>query len=1012
MRQTLSVIETARAVAVKLGFEPDEIRFIPEAAPEMELNGRAYVYAGAVEPGGAVVLYGRSLIPEATVGIAAHAIVHAKAAKGAIAFPDGPPPEGVTQCSRALWRAVRSRRVERDAAAVTMLAEMARIKAETSKLPGASAWREAYRLLDKDFDESKHPRDDRGRFSESGGGDGDLPAPPDKDEREHPGKGYSKDAYVKDGVIHTSNVYDAQRALYEDREVELEQPKQVATLIQELGRVAMQMQKQGKAAPFFDLCKVTVKGTNLFCAETKGIPRVEMPQMDKAQTILFIKHLEDKGYKIEKGKEKATNLRATQNQLNGAKVALNMDKYVTTGKGPRRIIVSRSDYVLDGHHKWAAKIGLDAADNKLSNDTKLDIWRVDISITKLLKEAQAFTGGKGAKPAEQQPVAAKKDFDESKHPRDEHGRWTEGGGGGTVGEDQPAPPPDEEPTTTPEVINVGGDEWNKQTAVRLEREYQQARPALDKLAKGAVGSLVAQAEETDVDEEEGPVIPEEWEQLSNSEQSYVEEEYVKQNTDSFYQSEVDNYFEDQATDDAMSQIEYEFNKDFEHEWADEPLADFRAEFEEESGKKIPFTDEQILDALKLSFEPGHYPKIKGLDIGFDDSELQEPEGKAPPEQITMPGIEPPDYSKLLTKDMRDGIIETLTEAFKDAGEKKASDMEPPDYLKDSAEEMVGEFWAQMADSEKWDFAVNQTTIMEDYTPSKTGGGEEAAVELLHVDKLPEEYNPLGSTSGVGYKETQQMARYLSATRTLDILKERKLPVPSAATLARIDSRLWSGWKNSSTSQQGLLLQVATADELGGRLNEYTGARPYGNEKPAKTIDPEALRRDADAKYPEIGGYAGVKAYLRAKWETSQYMLDQAGIGELELYRAIGIGKEKFTEAQKAILRSMQMVGNYKKVPNLVVDRNGAASTSTNRSVCNNWGSDTDRVVLRTLVPRTAVVSVPAYGINIQSESEVVIAGTAWKSWDAWLGEAPLFSNVPMGPNGSGMGDDAPVLKAA
>src|SRR5262245_16585839 len=123
MRQTLSVIETARAVAVKLGFEPDEIRFIPEAAPEMELNGRAYVYAGTVEPGGAVVLYGRSLVPEATVGIAAHAIVHAKAAKGAIAFPEGPPPEGVTQCSRALWRAVRSRRDERDAAGVAMLAE-------------------------------------------------------------------------------------------------------------------------------------------------------------------------------------------------------------------------------------------------------------------------------------------------------------------------------------------------------------------------------------------------------------------------------------------------------------------------------------------------------------------------------------------------------------------------------------------------------------------------------------------------------------------------------------------------------------------------------------------------------------------------------------------------------------------------------------------------------------------------------------------------------------------------
>jgi hypothetical protein len=31
--------------------------------------------------------------------------------------------------------------------------------------------------------------------------------------------------------------------------------------------------------PKFDLCKVTVKGTNLFCVESKGIPRIKMPQL-------------------------------------------------------------------------------------------------------------------------------------------------------------------------------------------------------------------------------------------------------------------------------------------------------------------------------------------------------------------------------------------------------------------------------------------------------------------------------------------------------------------------------------------------------------------------------------------------------------------------------------------------------------------------------------------------------------------------------------------------------------
>jgi hypothetical protein len=43
-----------------------------------------------------------------------------------------------------------------------------------------------------------------------------------------------------------------------------------------------------------------------------------------------------------------------------------------------------------------------------------------------------------------------------------------------------------------------------------------------------------------------------------------------------------------------------------------------------------------------------------------------------------------------------------------------------------------------------------------------------------------------------------------------------------------------------------------------------------------------------------------------------------------------------------------------------------------------------------------VVSVPAYGINIVGEHEVVVAGTAWKGWDAWKGAAPLHEQVKIG----------------
>jgi hypothetical protein len=55
-----------------------------------------------------------------------------------------------------------------------------------------------------------------------------------------------------------------------------------------------------------------------------------------------------------------------------------------------------------------------------------------------------------------------------------------------------------------------------------------------------------------------------------------------------------------------------------------------------------------------------------------------------------------------------------------------------------------------------------------------------------------------------------------------------------------------------------------------------------------------------------------------------------------------------------------------------------------------------RVVLRAEVPRTAVLSVPAYGVNVHSEHEVVVTGTSWRGWDAWSDKAPSFEDVPMG----------------
>lgn len=210
--------------------------------------------------------------------------------------------------------------------------------------------------------------------------------------------GYSNDATFKEGIVYTSNVDDAVRALYENRKVVLDQPKTISVLMDKLRAVTKRMIALGERAPLFNLCNVTVRGTNLFCVDSKGIPRIHMPQLDDDETRRFRAHLEKKGYKIEDTEELSSMLRATQNELNGVKVAkiakgLRKESEVRYAK---RLIVSRDNYILDGHHHWAAQVGLDSTNNRFG-DLKTRVSRVDISIIDLLREAQAFIRGKRLK---------------------------------------------------------------------------------------------------------------------------------------------------------------------------------------------------------------------------------------------------------------------------------------------------------------------------------------------------------------------------------------------------------------------------------------------------------------------------------------------------------------------------------------------------------------------------------------------------------------------------------------
>lgn len=198
-----------------------------------------------------------------------------------------------------------------------------------------------------------------------------------------------------EGGVSTNKVGAAFSALASGKNVHLEQKKDLRKLVDQIG-------KNSKAAnaPVFNLCKVSVQGQSGFCAGTKGIPRADMPQLktynptpgSKAAALqkngkgqvdigpAFLASLKAKGIKVTSGNTSPDKLHATQDEINGARVAEVLAK---GGKVNGTIYVSREGYILDGHHHWAAA--------KVQGSSDLNVIKIDMPINELLKYTNDFS---------------------------------------------------------------------------------------------------------------------------------------------------------------------------------------------------------------------------------------------------------------------------------------------------------------------------------------------------------------------------------------------------------------------------------------------------------------------------------------------------------------------------------------------------------------------------------------------------------------------------------------------
>ena len=616
-------------------------------------------------------------------------------------------------------------------------------------------------------------------------------------------------------------------------------------------------------------------------------------------------------------------------------------------------------------------------------------------------------------------------FEEFEHPREKTGSEAgEFAKKGIVSEPTPSrqrkgpkAPEEIEKLLNEVAIAVGGDEWNRSMAVRMEAQYQAVKDEIAQMADDLVAGtpleypgapvdeaeLEAAAEEEAEEEEELEPVPEEWDQLDSDQQENTFEQWKSANLEDFKQQEIESWQNgDEPMDNAKEFVAHGFNSGSgDVEWALDVIKELREERkdtrEDPEGKEtdfapdFPYTDETIVTALEIDYESGTYSKDNPV-FTWKEEKLQDPIGvekedleKQPP----LPGVEmkPVNYSKHLTKAMREEIEERMRGAFEKEAESKSQDLDPPDYLEESANEYMGQYWDDsVSDKKKFKYA-QEFNIVNDPDAESEEPSEFASRPIMREGglKMPIRMDPLSEDStSQGYRETQRLIRVIATERSLQIaiargaaVKRHDGSVDVDATRGQVKAmtqRLWDAWKGSSTSQAGLWIQKATAEEFNGRMR--TKIIHGGTSEKQWTL---------------------IRSIVRGQWETTQWMLDKSGNHQLKLYRAVALRdhpKERTVKMESETSKAMQR-SPYEYLPDLSIERNGAASTSVNVGMSNGWQNDDTRVVMRAVVPRTAAISVPAYGQNLHGEREVVVAGTAWVGWDAWRKTAPSLDDIPL-----------------
>ena len=246
-------------------------------------------------------------------------------------------------------------------------------------------------------------------------------------------------------------------------------------------------------------------------------------------------------------------------------------------------------------------------------------------------------------------------------------------------------------------IDVGGYAWAKYGYVPTAAAWSSLSSELErKLDRetGEGGTTRGRSTSSDTMEADS------WEMLSSDQQEETFRRWARDSRDEFLSNEIDNWRESgQALEQSKRDIAERFNN-ADAQWAMLAMTELRAERTEAGEPDIPYSDDQIMEALTASeYESNYQDGRDDFEFEWNDDKLQQP-SDFDPNQTVLPGFEEDDKSTHLTQDMRDAITDKLVSAANSKADDDADDMEPPDYLGEQVEEYQQEYWDQKDDDEK------------------------------------------------------------------------------------------------------------------------------------------------------------------------------------------------------------------------------------------------------------------------------------------------------------------------